>query len=189
VPAGQADPEALRGRGDGAGDAARPGVEQKSGQGTTTTPTAGATGTVDQGDPGGTSDDVGNAPGGDDSVDDERRGPASIDDDEHHDEGHYEVPALSLQILEGLAQIVRDDDGSGAATYAWDFTLYRPGIYGKKQPAERLFHLVVQKASAFDPLWEQARQALNEKLERVEPDALLLEPDDFARALRIARVR
>jgi hypothetical protein len=131
-----------------------------------------------------------NSPAGDEDLADERRGHANIvDEEQEHDEGHWSVPPLLDQIDTGLASIVRDDDGEGAATYAWDFTLYRPGIYGSKQPAEKLFHLVVAKASAFDPLWEQARAALNEKLTALEPDALTLDIDDFANALRVARYR
>lgn len=133
----------------------------------------------------------GNAPAGDDDVDDERRGRANVDDAalDEDDAGHWEVEALSVQIEAGLASIARDDNGSGAATYAWDFTLYRPGVYGAKQPAEKLFHLVVTKASAFDPLWEQAREALNDKLALLEPDAKRITVDDVTRTLRVARMK
>ncbi|HUR27356.1 MAG TPA: peptidoglycan-binding protein, partial [Planctomycetota bacterium] len=133
----------------------------------------------------------GNAPAGDDDVDDPRRGRANIDDDalEQDESGHWEVEALSVQIEAGLAAIARDDDGSGAATYAWDFTLYRPGVYGAKQPAEKLFHLVVTKASAFDALWEQAREALNDKLALLEPEAKRITIDDVTRTLRVARMK
>lgn len=133
----------------------------------------------------------GNAPAGDDDVDDEDRGRANRADTvlEEDDAGHWQVPPLSLQIEAGLAAIARDDDGSGAATYAWDFTLYRPGVYGAQQPAEKLFHLVVAHASAFDPLWEQAREALNEKLALLEPDARRITVEDVTRTLRVARMK
>lgn len=133
----------------------------------------------------------GNAPAGDEDVDDEDRGRANRDDTALDDDeaGHWQVPPLSLQIEEGLASIARDDDGSGAATYAWDFTLLRPGVYGAKQPAEKLFHLVVTHASAFDPLWEQAREALNDKLVQLEPDAKRITIDDVTRTLRVARMK
>ena len=112
-----------------------------------------------------------------------------IDEEREHAAGHWEVASLVEQIDEGLAAIARDDDGDGAATYAWDFTLFRPGVYGAKQPAEKLFHLVVGKANAFDPLWERARAALNEKLDAFEPDAERVSSEDFAQALRVARYR
>ena len=53
----------------------------------------------------------------------------------------------------------------------------------------RRFHLVVTKASAFDALWEKARAALNEKLALIEPTAALVEREDFARSLRVARMK
>jgi hypothetical protein len=96
---------------------------------------------------------------------------------------------LSEQVDKGLLAIARDDGGRGAATYAWDFTLYRPGIYGARQSAERLFHVVVTQASAFDGLWERARGAINEKLAALEPDADIVTFDALHSALRRARVR
>jgi hypothetical protein len=131
----------------------------------------------------------GNAPSGDDRVDDERRGHASIGEDDVEEEGHYEVPALAQQIEEGLLEIERDDGGDGAATYAWDFTLYRPGVYGRRQSAEKLFHVVVAKASAFDQLWERAVDAINDKLDRYEPESARMDLTLVQQALKIARVR
>ena len=133
--------------------------------------------------------DMGNAPAGDEEVDDQRRGHANSDDGGAHAVGHWQVPALSEQIAVALAAIARDDDGSTAATYAWDVTLRRPGVYGAKQPAETLLHLMVAQASAFDVLWEQARQALNSKLALLEPEAALLTAEDIARSLRVARMK
>ena len=49
--------------------------------------------------------------------------------------------------------------------------------------------LVVTKASAFDQLWEQARTALNGKLALLEPEAARIEAEDFARSLRVARMK
>jgi hypothetical protein len=191
------DPDVARGRGevegkgsgkDGAGgdassSATEPGAGSRGGE---PAGAAGKTGDVE--DPWREGHD-GNAPAGDDDVDDERRGHANVDDGGARDEGYWQVKPLSEQIAAGLASIARDDDGKGAATYAWDFTLLRPGIYGAKQPAPKLFHLVVTKASPFDGLWEQARAALNEKLRILEPDAKQLEKEDLERALRMARVR
>lgn len=148
----------------------------------------GAQGNGDIDDPWRAGED-GNAPAGGDDIDDERRGHANVDDGLEGREGHWEVPALSEQIAAGLAAIVRDDDGVGAATYAWDFALHRPGVYGAKQPAEKLFRLVVTRASAFDALWEQARAALNDKLALLEPDAALVQAEDVARSLRVARMK
>lgn len=134
-------------------------------------------------------DEGGNAPAGDDELDDERRGHANLDDGSDANVGHWEAPPFLEQIRTGLESIVRDDDGTGAATYAWDFTLLRPGVYGPRQPAEKLFHLVVAQAGPFDPLWERARLALNDKLALLEPAARAIVAEDFERALRRARVR
>lgn len=193
LPQGQGDPDARVGRSQGEGTAA--GKAGQAGDGNATVlgeaiGTAGAhEGTavedaLERGD-----SEAGNAPAGDDDIDDERRGHANLDDEHNAEEDYWEAPPLTEQIRAGLDAIVRDDDGTGAATYAWDFTLLRPGVYGAKQPAERLFHLVVEKAGPFDPLWEQAREALNDKLLALEPEAGLLDADDFARTLRQARVR
>lgn len=193
VPQGQGDPDARVGRGAGEGAA-----EAKAGQGGDGNATAlgeaiGAAGAreghavedaLERGDR-----DGGNAPAGDDHIDDERRGHATLDDGLEREAAHWQVPSLVEQLGVGLASIERDDDGRGAATYAWDFTLYRPGVCGPRQPGERLFHLVVERAGPFDPLWEQAREALNDKLLALEPEARLLDVEDFARALRQARVR
>jgi hypothetical protein len=131
----------------------------------------------------------GNAPSGDDRVDDERRGHAAVDDGSDHAEGHYQVPPLVEQLARALAALARDDGGVGAATYAWDVTLYRPGVYAAKQSAERLFHVVVKQASAFDPLWDEARAAINNKLASYEPNARPLTDKQLRNALRRARVR
>lgn len=199
LPEGALDPDARVGRGEGQGSA--PGRAGEGGDGTsasTSTQLGQAPGNAvaREGealegalDDAWGYDDGGNAPAGDDDVDDERRGHASLDDGGDAEAGHWRVPTLSEQIRAGLEGIARDDDGAGAATYAWDFTLYRPGVYGARQPSERLFHLVVERAGPFDPLWERARLALNDKLAALEPETRALEAGDFERALRRARVR
>lgn len=195
LPEGQGDPAALQGRGEGTGNAAGRAGAGGDGSATQLGAPAGPVG-AKEGEPLDDAlrdllhdDEGGNAPAGDDELDDERRGHASIDDGSEDEAGHWQAPSLGEQLRDGLDAIVRDDDGAGAATYAWDFTLYRPGIYGAKQPAERLFHLVVERAGPFDPLWERARVALNDKLAQLEPDTRALEAEDFERALRRARVR
>ncbi|HEY1098184.1 MAG TPA: hypothetical protein VGF99_04620, partial [Myxococcota bacterium] len=150
----------------------------------------GADGRVANGDVGGESHSFGNNHTGDDDVDDERRGRANVDDDAAEDEPeHWSVPSLAEQIEAALAAIARDDDGSGAATYAWELHLHRPGIYSARQPAEELLKLVVTKANAFDAVWQQAVAGLNVRLQRYEPEA---EPVSMARvrqALQRARYR
>lgn len=191
LPEGKGDPDARVGRGEGQGSAA--GRMGEGGDGTSTQlgQAVGAAGAHEGEavDDAWELDERGNAPAGDDDLDDERRGHATLDDASDAEPGHWQVPSLDEQIRAGLEAIARDDDGAGAATYAWDFTLYRPGVYGALQPGERLFHLVVERAGPFDPLWERARLALNDKLSALEPDTRALEADDFERALRRARVR
>jgi hypothetical protein len=192
------DADASKGRGDIEGRDGARGSEGGAGDTRESSPSPsrpgsanaaeGAQGQGDVNDPWSAGDE-GNAPAGDDDVDDERRGRANKDDVAEDEAGHWQVGPLSLQIEEGLAAIARDDGGSGAATYAWDFTLYRPGVYGAKQPAEKLFHLVVTRASPFDALWEQAREALNDKLAQLEPDARRITVDDITRTLRVARMK
>lgn len=130
-----------------------------------------------------------NAPAGDDDPEDPTRGHATLDDGSEDPEGYYEMPSLAQQLQEALETITRDDDERGQTTYSWDVTLYRPGIYGRRQPAEPLWHLVVERAGAFDPVWQEARRALVERMSAVEPDARPPTEDDFMLALRRARVR
>lgn len=149
----------------------------------------GAYATAGHTDPRGEVEDAHNAPAGDDDHSDRRRGHATLDDGSDDDEGYYEVPALSAQIAQALEGIVRDDDAKGATTYSWDVTFYRPGIYGRRQPTEPLWHVVVERASPFDPVWSEAREALASRLGDLEPDSAPPSDDDFQRALRRARVR
>ena len=73
--------------------------------------------------------------------------------------------------------------------YSWDLHLYRPGVYGRRQPAEPLIHLVVTEASPFDPVWDEAREMLAERLRALESDAVPPSAEDFTLALRRARFR
>jgi hypothetical protein len=151
-------------------------------------------GVVDHGDVDGDSDSFGNNYAGDDDDNDDRRGHANVDDRDLDNDvdgafDHYEVKKLSQQIDESLLGITRDDDGSGAATYAWDVRLHRPGIYSARQPAEELLHLAVKSAGPFDPVWQQALSALNERLRRFEPGAAVVDAAALTRALQRARYR
>ncbi len=134
-------------------------------------------------------DETGNAPSGDEDEDDERRGHATLDDGEEHEEGYYEVPALAVQIHAALEAIVRDDDLTGAPTYAWDVTFYKPGVYGRRQPATPLWHIGIEQTGPFDPIWEQAQRVLEDKLAEIEPEHEAINIYAFRNALRRARVR
>ncbi len=165
------------------------GAGQTGAQGGAASAGADGSGRVVSGDPGGEVDDDNNAPAGDEDRRDERRGHATLDDEEQRDEGYYDVPKLSVQVREALDAIARNDDESGAATYSWDVTIYRPGVYGRRQPAEPLWHVVVDRAGAFDPVWQKAKQALEERMREIEPEGAPPSDDDFRMALRRARVR
>ena len=151
----------------------------------------GADGRVAHGDVDGSSDNFGNNhTGDDDDDDDERRGRANVDDLFESDEPeHWSVPSLAEQIENALATIARDDNKSGAATYAWELHLHRPGIYSARQPAEELLKLVVSKANAFDQVWQQAVAGLNVRLQRYEPDADVVTMARLRQALQRARYR
>ena len=134
-------------------------------------------------------EDDANAPAGDQDRENRRRGHAMLDELEDGEEGHYEMPALSIQIFKALEEISRIEDERGAATYSWDVTFYRPGIYGRRQPAEALWHIGVEKASPFDSVWQQAQEALAAKLSQSEPQAAVFTWEQMQAALRRARVR
>lgn len=140
-------------------------------------------------DPRGEVEDDANAPAGDEERDDPRRGHATLDDGEHHEEGYYEIPALAEQLREALEAVVRHERARGPVTYAWDVTFYRPGVYGRRQPAEPLWHLAIEDAAPFDPIWEEAHRALASRLASVEPDAPRFTPEHLRAALRRARMR
>jgi peptidoglycan hydrolase-like protein with peptidoglycan-binding domain len=151
---------------------------------------AGADGRVNHGDVDGDSDDIGNNYTGDDDDDDERRGLANRDHDadDLDDDAHWEVPSLGEQLEEALDAVVRDDDVNGAATYSWQFVLHKPGVYSARQPAEELLKVAVNRAGPFDPAWQQAVLALNERLERAD-DVVTLSMQRLKQALQQARYR
>jgi hypothetical protein len=174
------------GSGDVAGTAGGRGSEGGAGVGGE----AGATGTTSHGDVDGQSDDIGNGYAGDLDDDDARRGRANRDDDDGADTfGHWEVPRLTHQIDAAFDALVRDDDGRGAATYGWQVVLHRPGIYAARQPAEEVLKLVVSAAGPFDPVWQQALDALNARLALFDPEAPAIDPARLRLALQRARYR
>ena len=139
---------------------------------------------------------TGNHHGGDDDHDNTDRGDAVAagkDDDIDADtdvvpDGHHKVPKLSVQVAAALVDIERLDD-EVPVHYSWDVTLYRPGVYSDGQPAEAVWHLVVQRAHAFDPVWAQASMAIAMRLLAIEPEAEPPTLDELLGALRQARVR
>lgn len=194
VPAGEANEtkgtprgdEAQKGQGGDVGNSAGRGTVGGEGTGAT----AAGSGTTEHGDIGGEADDIGNNYTGDDDDDDDHRGHANVDDDEAGDAfAHWEVSRISEQVETQLQGIVRDDDGKGAATYGWDLRLHRPGIYTARQPAEELLHLVVTAAGPFDPVWQEAVVALNDRLRRYEPSGTPLDLAAIKLALQRARYR
>ncbi len=135
----------------------------------------------------------GNAKAGDDDFLNDERGNANVkrqgDEGEGEGEGYWSVPPLSEQVRDALDSITRDDDTAGAATYSWDVTFHRPGVYGPGQPAPEIWRLVVERATAFDSVWREACDAITIKELYFEPDAEPPTMDDFVLALRRARVR
>jgi len=136
----------------------------------------------------GSKNDKNNSAAGDDDETDTSRGHAQHKEGEH-DEGYYEIPTLAIQLSDGLKKIKRNDDEKGALTYSWDVTFHKPGVYGAKQPAQALWHIVVDKASPFDSVWSEAREKLNTRIKRIEPDTPELTAADFRSALQRARFR
>lgn len=146
-------------------------------------------GRAQDGDPDGAEDDDANAPAGDDDLEDEKRGHTNRDDGSEDEASYWRVPSLTEQVAEALETIGRNDDERGAATYSWDVTFLRPGVYGAGQPAEPLWHVVVERAGAFDEVWGEAQRALETRIRETEPAGAPPTKDDFVRALRRARVR
>lgn len=191
VQEGTGDPAASQGHGatEGVG-AGQQGAEGASGGGAKQGQGPGATGDVDG--PVGDETAVGNAEAGDDDFNDEERGNANArGDGEHADEeaAFWLVPPLSAQVHAALEAIARDDDGTGPVSYSWDVTFMRPGTYAAGQPAEALWHVAVTHATAFDPVWQTAADAISSRMLYSEPDADPPTIDDFIMALRRARVR
>lgn len=198
VQEGKGDPQATKGHGEVAGEGAKQkGAGGVSGGGSPDA--AHATSTAMSANVDGLAGDetaVGNADAGDDDFENEDRGNANMGDDDEQaplDEGavgeHWEVPPLSEQMRAALEKIARDDDGAGPVTYTWDVTFLRPGTYASGQPAEELWHVAVNKATAFDPVWQKAADAIASRMLYSEPDAEPPTIDDFILALRRARVR
>jgi len=129
-----------------------------------------------------------NAHAGDEDESDEDRGWANMKA-EGDGEGYWQTKTLSTQIVTALDDITRDDDGTGPATYRWDVTFYRPGVYGAGQPATPLWHIGIEQVTAFDAVWDNARRVLTKRLAQLEPDERPLTAEDFEMALRRARVR
>ncbi|MBI1946191.1 MAG: peptidoglycan-binding protein [Deltaproteobacteria bacterium] len=135
----------------------------------------------------------GNAKAGDDDFLDDERGNANVrgqgEEGVGEGEGFWRVPPLSEQVRAALDTITRDADTTSAATYSWDVTFYRPGVYGPGQPAPEIWRLVVARATAFDTVWREACDAITIKYLYLEPDTEPPTMDDFVWALRRARVR
>jgi hypothetical protein len=116
-------------------------------------------------------------------------------DDEHEEEEaftHHEhgddvelAPNLPRQIRNVLDNIVRDEV-TGATTYSWDASFYRPG---GPMGIDPILHLVVTSAGPFDVAWIRAREALAAKQKEFEPSRAVVTQEDFTAALRRARVR
>ncbi len=143
-------------------------------------------GVVDDGDEGGDGEGSGRDVAGSD--DEGTQGNANVDGADDAGE-HWRAPALTEQIERALRAVRRDDDGRGPATYRFELALVRPGVYAAGQPAPELLRLVVERAGPFDPAWRRALDALNERLQRHEPDARALGDADVRTALQRARYR
>lgn len=194
VQEGTGDPTAARGHGEVQGQGAgQKGKGAAQGGGDVAGQGPGALTTRDG--PAGEETAVGNAKAGDDDFLDEARGDANVKAETEEDRAalgdanHWRVPPLSEQVRAALEKIERDDGGTGPVTYTWDVTFHRPGVYAVGQPAEELWHVGVHRATAFDPVWQQAADALASRMLYAEPDATPLTLDDFILALRRARVR
>jgi hypothetical protein len=191
VQEGKGDPHATAGHGDVKGEGQGvAGSGGQSGGGAPGVTGQGARAALAENEAVGEESAVGNAKAGDDDFDDDNRGNANAAGDGAGDAGeHWSVPPLSEQVQAALDKIARDDDGSGPVTYTWDVTFLRPGVYSAGQPAEKMWHVVVHKANAFDPVWQQAADAIASRMLYAEPDATPPTLDDFVAALRRARVR
>lgn len=130
-----------------------------------------------------------NAPAGDDDTRDSRRGHATLHEENPDQESFYEMPTMSAQLIRALDDLVSDGGPRGVPTYSWDVTLYRPGIYGRRQPAEAVLHVVVHRAASLDPVWQEARDAVAARLAELEPASCAPSDEDFTNALRRARAR
>jgi hypothetical protein len=185
----RADPLASQGQGTTPGEGAGQTDQLGLAPGGAVREASGSDGTGAHEEPDATERDTGNSEAGDERFDDEGRGHASGDDGSGDGDGYYRVPPLSEQIQAALLTILREPERQNlATTYCWDVTLYRPDVYGPGQPAPVIFHLVVDNADAFDPVWQRAREELARHLARLEPDQPAPAEDDFLNALHRARV-
>lgn len=198
VQEGKGDPKATQGHGEVAGEGAgQKGKGGVSGGGTldSTATTHAMSANADVAGIEGDETAVGNAEAGDDDFNNDERGNANMGDGDEDappadDIGeHWQVPPLSEQVRAALEKVARDDDGAGPVTYTWDVTFLRPGTYASGQPAEELWHVAVHKATAFDPVWQKAADAIASRMLYTEPDGEPPTIDDFILALRRARVR
>ena len=79
------------------------------------------------------------------------------------------MPSLSEQAHAALQLIKKDkSEDNRATTYSWDVMFFKPGIYGAGQKAQELVHLSVEKAAAFDPVWQKAQVNLDALVKRGE---------------------
>ena len=182
----EADEDALEGAGDdGNKKRGRGGDEESGGDAEDGEHASGS----DAGDEG-TERERGNASSGDEKHADKQRGHASGDDGSADGAGHYRVASVGEQAFAALTKIVRDVSVENrATTYSWDVTFLRPGVYGAGQKAQELVHLVVDKATAFDPVWQKAQANLAALVKRTDPDARVPALDDIIQAIRQARAR
>lgn len=187
LPQGKGDPNAVAGIGQNAGQQARSKVGEGDEQAKQAKVDKDGSATDDEEE--GKEKETANSYSGDDDFSDDKRGHAQLDLDALAARGPYEIPALSQQVLLALQTIYKEPEQANRATaYRWDVTFYKPGIYSAGQKAQELLHFVVENATSFDPVWEQARGELQKFLNRLEPRAKPLVRGDFEGALRRARV-
>lgn len=180
----EADEDALEGAGDDGDNKRGRGGEHAGGQ------QEGADSTGSAGDAGdGNERDRGNASSGDEDHANATRGNAQSGAAEDG-AGHHRVASMSEQAFAALAKIARDASVENrATTYSWDVTFHKPGIYGAGQQAQELVHLVVDKATAFDPVWQKAQANLTVLVKRTDPGGQVPTLDDIIQAMRQARAR
>lgn len=184
VQEGRGDPKATQGRGDVAGNSA--GLSGKGGQGGGVGDAKGQ-GAMSVDGPAGDESAVGNAKAGDDKFSDPKKGHASIGDDEEvWKEGYYRVDKLAAQVALALDEIVKDGDGP-PPTFGWNVTLYEPGVYSARQPAQPMWHMRIEGATAFDERWLEAVNKISLLLLVHEPESDPPTLDDVVARLRRLR--
>jgi Putative peptidoglycan binding domain len=173
----EADEDALEGAGDD-GDKKRGHGGEHDGGG------------AESGDEDGTERERGNAESGDEDHANAKRGNAQLDDGSEAGIGHHRVPSVSEQVHAALLLIKKDkSEDNRATTYSWDVMFYKPGVYGAGQKAQELVHLVVDKAAAFDGVWQKAQVNLEALVKRADPGGDAPSLEDILGALRQARAR